>query len=87
MPKALAYNVTLTSCTHVVANHNLAYEEFWMQEAVGAIISDHIVYQCNLRPRTQQRLHGIQHPDHQVYPCTSAGGVVHHHDNQTKTSL
>eukprot|EP00804_Cyclotella_cryptica_P019037 CCRYP_014450-RA/>CCRYP_014450-RA protein AED:0.68 eAED:0.41 QI:0/0/0/0.33/1/1/3/0/374 len=41
--EALANNATLTSRTHVMADHHLACQEFWLQEAVDAIIVDHIV--------------------------------------------
>eukprot|EP00804_Cyclotella_cryptica_P023189 CCRYP_000382-RA/>CCRYP_000382-RA protein AED:0.66 eAED:0.41 QI:0/0/0/0.33/1/1/3/0/253 len=43
VPEALANNATLTSRTRVMADHNLACQEFWLQEAVDAIIVDRIV--------------------------------------------
>jgi hypothetical protein len=43
VPGALANNATLTSRTLVMADHNLACQEFWLQEAVNAITVDRIV--------------------------------------------
>ena len=43
VPEALANNATLTSRTRVMADHNLACQEFWLQEAVDSIIVDRIV--------------------------------------------
>jgi len=43
VPDALANNAMLMSCTHVMADHNLACQEFWLQEAVNTIIIDCIV--------------------------------------------
>ena len=43
IPEALANNATLTSRTRVMADHNLACQEFWLQEAADSIIVDRIV--------------------------------------------
>eukprot|EP00804_Cyclotella_cryptica_P001037 CCRYP_008358-RA/>CCRYP_008358-RA protein AED:0.67 eAED:0.67 QI:0/0/0/0.5/1/1/2/0/762 len=43
VPEALANNATLTSRTRVMADHNLACHEFWLQEAVDSIIVDRVV--------------------------------------------
>ena len=46
VPEALANNTTLTSRPHVMADHNLACQEFWMQEAVNTVIVGRTHFNC-----------------------------------------